>query len=571
MDQTVNLNAAFDDSFDNPSPTTSTRSGGDKSRMSTSRKNFAAPGRPTKYATRPSHVNIKREDLDNSLIGVVEGRVSFHRTNRHKGILITSDGSVTGVQTAGKQKKTAWDKTKASLVLLLKVAVVTSFVAYGIFVIASFSAPGSDEASKDGILVKPGTIEGRSGELPSKVQVTNADQNIVNIHVTHHPQEIQESVASAARTDKDGEKVHVRSGEIQGATLLAGSGDNDEVKVHVSHHSQESSNRNGELQGAILAILVSDAATDDDATHSDVRVHVSHHNENPSHIPLTAQNKIYALEQIILQHEISLPSVLNYSFHVETNMTSINPQVRALTWMAHSDAFDVADASRDVQHEKLLQRYALGVLYYSLGGHHRKHHGDTALSQMEREAHVLHSETEGHSTYQGWRRKSQWMSTSSVCEWYGIHCDSNKMVTSLNLTENQLKGPLPMLELFQALRVSLKTFDLSRNEISGSIDQLPVGIGSKAWMQLEYFYINANQISGNPPLGWFGMSSESHVMGINMACNLFSAELGGISNLQNLSELYLSNNGLQGALPSFSNLPSLGTTMSLLCLEYLET
>ena len=161
-----------------------------------------------------------------------------------------------------------------------------------------------------------------------------------------------------------------------------------------------------------------------------------------------------------------------------------------------------------------------------------------------------------------------WMSHASICEWYGIKCDKNELVTSLNLTNNGLKGRLPMLELFQALRESLQCFDVSHNAISGSISgslSTPNSVALKPWSRLQYFYVNDNHLTGSVPLEWFNMSSESPMLGINMAWNLLSGELpgSGFYNLEALNELYLSHNLLVGSLPSFFNLPSLGKCWEL--------
>lgn len=665
VDQSVNLNAAFDrdgdgdnaddkfendDSFDNHSPTTSTKSGMSSgvglgtSGRGRSRKRFAAPGRPTKYATRPSHVNIgrgegnndnsnnrpvERDVADSSLIGVVEGRVIFHRNSMGKNNLMMDPEIAAAMggphqQRIKKKRKTTWDHTKKSLVVLLKVAIVAGFVAYGVYIIASYTAPGSvgnSEATKDGLWTEPSSIntatlsDDRNGEVP----------NTTTIHIPPTPPTaVGEEVKAHVSNDSSADQSSKRSGEIRAmvkevvAAAVVGAGserDNNagEVKAHVSHHSKNGSNSDAEIQAHVAhhpsdrrgeihvessaatersgdngegkahvsyhpnmgppELHVSSLVTDGDPTATeggdvvDITIHVSRDSDIPDQITMAVQAhaKIYSLEQIILQNEVSLPSLLNYSSRVETNLASANPQMEALVWLARSDNdIDAMDAS---QHEKLLQRYALGVLYFSLGGQYQQHTRKdqqqtppplSSYSQMARDVHLEHpSEAKETSSYRGWTRKSKWMSTVSHCQWYGIHCDHNEIVTSLNLTNNGLKGPLPVMELFQALRASLEVFDLSFNEISGSISQLPASIGTRRWARLEYFYINANQISGSPPLAWFGMSTGSSVVGINMAQNQLSGKVQGISNLQKLSELYLSHNLLSHTVPMFSNLSSL--------------
>lgn len=133
-------------------------------------------------------------------------------------------------------------------------------------------------------------------------------------------------------------------------------------------------------------------------------------------------------------------------------------------------------------------------------------------------------------------------------------------MTSLNLTQNELKGQLPLLELFQGLRETLKCLDLSHNSISGSL-ALPPGITLRPWVQLEYFQVNDNRITGKVPLDWFELQAENSLLGVNMAWNLLSGELpsAAISNLGALKELYFSHNMLVGTIPSMTNLRKLGT------------
>ena len=178
-------------------------------------------------------------------------------------------------------------------------------------------------------------------------------------------------------------------------------------------------------------------------------------------------------------------------------------------------------------------------------------------SQSEREIHIVSNDGADSTSYQGWTHKSKWMSTGSVCNWYGIVCDETETVVSLNLTANQLRGTLPMLELFQAFRETLKSFDISRNSIRGKLT-LPSGVDGKPWVKLEQFYVNDNEISGKAPFEWFEMTSSSPLVGVNMARNLLSGiPVSGISNLEALKELYLSYNFIVGTIFSMTNLPSL--------------
>jgi hypothetical protein len=43
----------------------------------------------------------------------------------------------------------------------------------------------------------------------------------------------------------------------------------------------------------------------------------------------------------------------------------------------------------------------------------------------------------------GWHNGQFWMTDESICEWYGINCDENGSVTSIQLGGNQLVGSFP--------------------------------------------------------------------------------------------------------------------------------
>ena len=100
--------------------------------------------------------------------------------------------------------------------------------------------------------------------------------------------------------------------------------------------------------------------------------------------------------------------------------------------------------------------------------------------------------------------------------------------------------------------------------IRGSLTLQANDVGAKQWAQLEQFYVNDNELTGNAPFEWFGMASSSPVLGINMARNRLSGiPSSGISNLGALEELYLASNVLIGTLPLMSNLTSLRKSIVL--------
>jgi hypothetical protein len=68
-----------------------------------------------------------------------------------------------------------------------------------------------------------------------------------------------------------------------------------------------------------------------------------------------------------------------------------------------------------------------------------------------------------------WRNATGWGSTDDFCGWFGVLCDSNNNIVSLDLHSNGLEGPWPAGRI--ALN-SIALWDLSGNAITGSLPHL---------------------------------------------------------------------------------------------------
>ena len=77
---------------------------------------------------------------------------------------------------------------------------------------------------------------------------------------------------------------------------------------------------------------------------------------------------------------------------------------------------------------------------------------------------ALYESTDGPN----WTNSEGWLSTAQLKFWYGVYTDSDGRVTRLDLTENELKGPIPA-ELGDMTR--LVHLRLGRNYLSGPIPQ----------------------------------------------------------------------------------------------------
>ncbi|CAB9513012.1 LRR receptor-like serine threonine-protein kinase At4g08850-like [Seminavis robusta] len=149
-------------------------------------------------------------------------------------------------------------------------------------------------------------------------------------------------------------------------------------------------------------------------------------------------------------------------------------------------------------------------------------------------------------TPSSWIQDDGWMSSTSVCEWYGITCDSAGygIVQKVVLPSNNLKGTIPV-EL-QALS-KLVALDISENHLTGII---PVLLW-KHLPQLQSLKANQNKISGSIPSD-VGLMSK--LQEIDLSHNSLRFDLPTeLAKLLQLKILRLEGNRLTGAIPSLVN------------------
>ncbi|MBN8682196.1 MAG: gliding motility-associated C-terminal domain-containing protein [Chitinophagales bacterium] len=134
---------------------------------------------------------------------------------------------------------------------------------------------------------------------------------------------------------------------------------------------------------------------------------------------------------------------------------------------------------------------------------------------------------------------TSWDTTScDVCNWYGVVCDGNNRVTSLQLASNNLIGELPDLSISH-----LQVMNISDNQLSGSIPNFNIPT-------LQAIILSFNELSGSIPN--FNLPNLR-------VLSLGNNNLGGPIpnfNLPNIEDLYIYSNNLVGSIPSL-NLPKL--------------
>ena len=153
----------------------------------------------------------------------------------------------------------------------------------------------------------------------------------------------------------------------------------------------------------------------------------------------------------------------------------------------------------------------------------------------------------------GWENSENWLSDAPLDEWHGVIADCEGSVVALDLSGNQLSGPVPP-ELGNLS--GLGYLDLSGNQLSGEI---PEELGKLAG--LARLDLSENQLTGEIP-AWLGaLSGLSYLnLGGNQLSGLIPPELGQLSGLSGLilpelgqgsglAYLDLSKNQLSGPIP----------------------
>ncbi len=182
-----------------------------------------------------------------------------------------------------------------------------------------------------------------------------------------------------------------------------------------------------------------------------------------------------------------------------------------------------------------------------------------------------------------WQSSKFWMTETSICDWYGIGCDENGSVTSIQLGGNQLTGSFPTeiyllpnlmhLKLYSnALHFSfegienakkLKTLGLDNTGLSSlkgvgrarSLHELNVAFNKLAGVvpeeisrlvNLRSLDISRNNLSGLLPYWLQSLVSLTTFSGSH---NKLSGPVFDFATLNNLIYFDLSHNQLTGALP----------------------
>ena len=173
----------------------------------------------------------------------------------------------------------------------------------------------------------------------------------------------------------------------------------------------------------------------------------------------------------------------------------------------------------------------------------------TVVSSADRNALIAFYEKTGGPD---WTDRADWLSNSPLHAWHGVTTDADGRVTRLELSGNNLQGPLPD-ELGQL--GDLTVLNLGGNYLSGGI---PVEIGRLTF--LEALNLEENRLTGTipPEIEHLGNLETLHLAGNQLSGNLPAA----LEHLDALETLALGDNAFSGSIP-----PEIGQLQALIHLD----
>jgi len=248
-----------------------------------------------------------------------------------------------------------------------------------------------------------------------------------------------------------------------------------------------------------------------------------------------------AIFQMLLREKITTSSLLS---------DPASPQYHALRWLAYSDPMklsvpaikqsktaaisndphkkleilskeeqmqqtnELKELLNETREEKVIQRFILTTLFYSTEGWGWnvcgnglegrnvnmieettclvvETHTQTNTNTPPSAVTIERTENDQETNQRKQRVENRWRTIVDECDWYGVQCDEQGMVTFLKLNENGLRGYLPAEITYLP---NLQQLYLSSNSIRGTI---PTSIGNL--QKLRSLHISENLFEGTIP------------------------------------------------------------------------
>lgn len=209
-------------------------------------------------------------------------------------------------------------------------------------------------------------------------------------------------------------------------------------------------------------------------------------------------------------------------------VTEGSAQSRAWTWLLEEDDLYICPADSNV-----VQRYVMAVFYYSTLG-------DSWFSCANNDNTPC---PRGADTY-------RWLTGANECNWFGIDCDKNGVVTGMVFDDNGLAGQIPT-EISHLHR--LEVLKLENGKIGGT---LPTSLGNlTSLLELD---LDFNLLTGSIPQE-LSNAIQLQVLDLNNNYDL-TGNIHPLSQLINLQFIQLHRTQITGTVPSeFGDLTDLET------------
>ncbi|CAB9508239.1 LRR receptor-like serine threonine-protein kinase [Seminavis robusta] len=252
-------------------------------------------------------------------------------------------------------------------------------------------------------------------------------------------------------------------------------------------------------------------------------------------------NRHQAIHAYILEKKVTV--------NTEAFDVQLSPHSQALEWLASEDTaeLDIPEypdnthnvGTPDQQGIQLLQRYALACFFFTI------EEAFVGRRRLGGDANANPTEEESNNRMQF---DSTWTTgAASVCQWYGVTCNGQKHVTSLDLSHSLLVGRLVPEIVSQFALPAMTSLDLSYNQIGGqlpSYDDLP-----QANTVLEHVNLRQNHLEST-------VENLPHQLEaltfLDLTANKFFGTLPDDEDwalLDKLVTLKMAGNNLHGPLP----------------------
>jgi hypothetical protein len=246
--------------------------------------------------------------------------------------------------------------------------------------------------------------------------------------------------------------------------------------------------------------------------------------EEPEQLPIIEECGISSDERIT-----RILAILDDAADPTTIRNNSVPQGKATTWLLTQDERNVCP-----DEPKILQRWALAVVYFSTGG-------DDWL-----QCSGSPSATDACGSVAPFIEKERFLNTSNECEWAGISCMTG-CVTEVEFEKNNLAGTIPT-EI--ALLSDLAILGMEQGNLTSTI---PTEIGLMT--NLIFLDLDYNVLTGSLTSELLSLSSLTQ---LDLNNNQLTGSIDGIGVFPDMEFLQLHDNLFTGTVPeavgSFSNL-----------------